>query len=198
MLTFETDIEPYSVTRDSFVTRLAEQHGVQVIQNCSHTIFNPELILKKNGGFAPLTYQKFISVASSLSVPSPISNPSKVTESCQPERDKHEIKNSNCYDVPSIAELGVDLKSLGPLKFPGGETEALKRMEMNLKQADWIRAFEKPNTSPNSIEPSTTVLSPYLKFGCLSSRLFYQKIKEIYKGGKHAQPPVSLEGLTVF
>lgn len=46
-----------------------------------------------------------------------------------------------------------------------------------------------------SLEPSTTVLSPYLKFGCLSARMFFFKLKEIYlKNKKHSQPPVSLEG----
>eukprot|EP00039_Didymoeca_costata_P010237 m.137309 g.137309 ORF g.137309 m.137309 type:complete len:564 (+) comp14750_c0_seq5:173-1864(+) len=43
--------------------------------------------------------------------------------------------------------------------------------------------------------PSTTALSPYLKFGCLSPRLFYHELKKTYSSaGKHSQPPVSLEG----
>nr|CAD7464667.1 unnamed protein product [Timema tahoe] len=42
----------------------------------------------------------------------------------------------------------------------------------------WVCKFEKPNTSPNSLEPSTTVLSPYLKFGCLSARTFYHQLKQ--------------------
>jgi len=68
-------------------------------------------------------------------------------------------------------------------------------MEESLKDELWVARFEKPNTAPNSLEPSTTVLSPYLKFGCLSARLFYQKLKEILKRQpKHSQPPVSLVG----
>ena len=42
--------------------------------------------------------------------------------------------------------------------------------------------FEKPKTSPNALLPSTTVLSPYLKFGCLSARLFYHELADIYDG----------------
>jgi len=40
------------------------------------------------------------------------------------------------------------------------------------------------------------VLSPYLKFGCLSSRLLHAKLDAIYKErkGKHTVPPVSLRG----
>jgi cryptochrome len=64
-----------------------------------------------------------------------------------------------------------------------------------MKDENWVAKFEKPNTSPNSLTPSTTVLSPYLKFGNLSARVFYFKLKEIYrKKPTHSKPPVSLEG----
>lgn len=45
---------------------------------------------------------------------------------------------------------------------------------------DWVNKFEKPNTAPNSLQPSTTVLSPYVMFGCLSARLFYHRLSDIY------------------
>uniref|UniRef100_A0A6S9LDJ6 Cryptochrome/DNA photolyase FAD-binding domain-containing protein n=1 Tax=Heterosigma akashiwo TaxID=2829 RepID=A0A6S9LDJ6_HETAK len=68
-------------------------------------------------------------------------------------------------------------------------------MERCLNRRAWVAGFEKPKTSPNSLEPSTTVLSPYLKFGCLSPRLFYHRVQEIYDAfPKHASPPVSLHG----
>merc|ERR1712079_408607 len=51
-----------------------------------------------------------------------------------------------------------------------------------------------PQTSPNSLQPSTTVLSPYLKFGCVSCREMYYKLLEVNSKGKHSQPPVSLVG----
>ena len=185
--------------RDNEVIKIAKQYKVQVEQEISHTIFNPELVLQKNGGSPPMTYQKFQSIVSSLKTPSPVDNLPKIPSSCKPALDKSEIKDGSCYDVPSLSEMSVDEDALEPTKFPGGETEALRRMEMCLKRTKWICDFEKPNTSPNSLEPSTTVLSPYLKFGCLSSRLFYQRIKNVYKsGGKHSQPPVSLEGQLIW
>ncbi|XP_018321941.1 (6-4)DNA photolyase isoform X2 [Agrilus planipennis] len=67
-------------------------------------------------------------------------------------------------------------------------------MEKYLENAQWICKFEKPNTSPNSLEPSTTVLSPYLKFGCLSSRLFYNRLNDVIRGAYCTKPPVSLIG----
>ena len=36
----------------------------------------------------------------------------------------------------------------------------------------WVAAFEKPKTDPSAFEkPATTVLSPYLKFGCVLPQL---------------------------
>jgi hypothetical protein len=48
----------------------------------------------------------------------------------------------------------------------GGETEALARLEKALADPKWVCAFEKPQTDPSAfMQPATTVLSPYLKFG---------------------------------
>jgi len=50
-------------------------------------------------------------------------------------------------------------------------------------------------TAPNSLSPSTTVLSPYIKFGCLSAALFYYTVADIISSKKgHTLPPVSLHG----
>ena len=60
----------------------------------------------------------------------------------------------------------------------------------------WVRAFEKPKGNPAAFspEPATTVLSPYLKFGCLSPRKFYHALAAVYAKGPHTEPPVSLMG----
>jgi cryptochrome len=80
-------------------------------------------------------------------------------------------------------------------KFPGGEKEALKRLnEQITARPAWVAQFQKPETAPNSLEPSTTVLSPYLKFGCLSPSLFYHELERIYKTRPHTEPPMSLHG----
>ena len=38
------------------------------------------------------------------------------------------------YLVPSLDDLGFDRRKLGAILYPGGETEALERMERNLKK----------------------------------------------------------------
>lgn len=65
-----------------------------------------------------------------------------------------------------------------------------------MARGKWVRQFEKPKGNPATFspEPATTVLSPYLKFGCLSPRTFYHAIMAVYSGGPHTDPPVSLLG----
>lgn len=203
LLTFETDIEPYAIQRDTKIETLAKSAKVKVISINSHTIYDPHVINQRNNGQPIITYQKFISVAAGVTVPSPLPVPQSIASSHHPSKDTLEQKDSKCYDTPSLSELGVTgaaVTQLGPNLYPGGESEALRRMDESLQDEKWVSSFEKPNTSPNSLEPSTTVLSPYLKFGCLSARLFYARLKEIY--GRHAKthsrPPVSLEGQLIW
>lgn len=69
----------------------------------------------------------------------------------------------------------------------GGETEALARLAEQLSDKGWIAAFEKPKGDPAAFgpKPATTVLSPYLKFGCMSARLFYQSLIQVCPIGNY-------------
>ncbi|CAG2200815.1 CRY [Mytilus edulis] len=94
-----------------------------------------------------------------------------------------------------MADLGKDDSECGPLLFPGGESEGLKRLDTMMKKTNWVCKFEKLKTEPNTLAPSTTVLSPYLKFGCVSARTFYHDVQNVYRQNKnHTQPPTSLLG----
>lgn len=141
-----------------------------------------------------MTYQKFISVLEKLGRPAEaLDGPKTVADLCKTTFSPSE------FLVPSLEELKVVTSNLGPHLYLGGETESLNRLEKYMKKQvtieieanygldrksqffhqDWICKFSKPDTSPNSLEPSTTVLSPYLKFGCLSPRLMYHRILQV-------------------
>merc|ERR1711904_205914 len=47
-------------------------------------------------------------------------------------------------------------------------------------------------------EPSTTGLSPYFRFGCLSVRTAWHAITQCQQGRRHSQPPQSLKGQLLF
>jgi cryptochrome len=191
LLTFELDTEPYAKMRDAKVMKLAKEHGVDVVSYHGHTLFNPNDLLN-NDGTAPLTYQSFCSVASRLGAPAQSAPaPSQLPPIVFPE----DMKRAE-FVVPTLEELNIKSDDI-TTTHRGGESVALKRMEAYLKNEKAVRKFEKPKTNPASFNPAaTTVLSPYLKFGCLSARLFYHKLKAVYnKNPKEAsKPPVSLEG----
>lgn len=53
-------------------------------------------------------------------------------------------------------------------------------MAEHLADKEWVAAFEKPKGNPAAFKkPDTTCLSPYLKFGCVSSRLFYSQLAAV-------------------
>ncbi|KAL9264830.1 (6-4)DNA photolyase-like protein [Drosera capensis] len=191
-LCFEHDTDPYYQAMDARVKKYASSAGIEVFFPVSHTLFNPEDIIRKNGGKVPLTYQSFLKLAGE---PSWASTPvSTGISSLPPVGSLGDIKISN---LPTIEELGYtdDVQDqFSP--FKGGETEALKRLKKSLDDKEWVANFEKPKGDPSAfLKPATTVLSPYLKFGCLSSRYFYQCLQEVYKNTKrHTSPPVSLLG----
>jgi cryptochrome len=192
VLCFEKDTEPYAKQRDAEITKLAGEHNVRVETKWGHTLYNPDYLYEKNGKKVTLTYQSFTGLLGK------VGDPPKPLPEPKVQLKKLEKVNFNDHKVPDLDELGVDLTECAPCKFPGGETEALRRMADKLSNEAWVCNFEKPMTSPNSLEPSTTVLSPYLKFGSLSARLFYYKLKECYSKRKHSQPPVSLHGQLIW
>lgn len=136
-----------------------------------------------------------------------------------PINDDHDDK----YGIPTLDELGFDTHILRQPIWIGGETEALARLERHLAYKSWIASFGQAKMTPQSLYASQTGLSPYLRFGCLSTRLFYHELcgklrvkgglmnepngldmnsigdsssllSDLYKKIKKAQPPLSLYG----
>ncbi|XP_051494585.1 cryptochrome-2-like isoform X3 [Apus apus] len=193
-LTFEVDTEPLTRQSDATVAELAAQHGVEVIREVSHTLYDTERVLALNNGKAPLTYKHLQSLLASLGPPEKPA-PALTQEHLQgcftPCQASHDIN----YGIPTLEELGHDPTEVGPQLYPGGETAALARLDMFMERTAWVCSFRKPETEPTSLRPSTTVLSPYLTLGCLSVRTFWWRIEEVYQRQReHSQPPVSLHG----
>ncbi|KAH0734507.1 hypothetical protein KY285_010214 [Solanum tuberosum] len=191
-LCFEYDTEPYYQALDEKVKGYVSGTGVEIFSPVSHTLYNPADIIRKNGGSPPLSYQSFLKLAGQ---PSWATTPLLTTISSLPP-----IGNTGSFavsEVPTVRELGYeDLAEDERTPFKGGESEALKRLRESIANKEWVANFEKPKGDPSAfLKPATTVLSPYLKFGCLSSRYFYQCIQDILKcSKKHTSPPVSLLG----
>ena len=193
-LCFEACFEPRGMKRDDSVTRRAEAAGVRVSAPVGHTMYDPRYLVDLNGGSAPLTMQSFTKLCDRAGdPPAPLDPPAGGLPPVPPGAPRTAAADAA---VPSMADLGLE-EPEGALRTPfrGGETEALARFERSFANKAWVCGFAKPETNPASfLEPATTVLSPYLTFGCLSARLFHQRLVAVYREakGKHTVPPVSL------
>lgn len=109
---------------------------------------------------------------------------------------------SDLFSVPTLDSLGMDANKIRDT-IKGGETLALEKLAKICKDAEYVATFAKPKTSPgqSAEDPSTTLMSPFLKFGCLSVRKFWWDVEEAkkkYKGGSKTGPPENLNGQLLF
>ncbi|XP_026119842.1 cryptochrome-1-like isoform X2 [Carassius auratus] len=194
-LTFESDSEPFGKERDAAIKKLASEAGVEVITKISHTLYDLDRITELNGGQPPLTYKRFQTLVNSMEPPEPPLEPltrELLGDCVTPISSNHRER----YGVPLLDELGFDTESLAPAVWPGGESEALMRLERQLgpdSTAAWQENFERPKMSSSPLMASPLGLSPYLRFGCLSCRLFYYKLTELHNKLKtNTSPSISL------
>ncbi|BES96008.1 cryptochrome [Nesidiocoris tenuis] len=192
-LTFEEDPEPFGRVRDQNIIALCRSMSITVYTEVAHTLYKLESIIEKNNGKAPLTYHQFQGIISSMDPPplpeSPVSL-ATIENVKSIIGDDHDEK----YGVPTLEELGFDMEGLRPGVWIGGESEALSRLERHLERKAWVASFGRPKMTPQSLLASQTGLSPYLRFGCLSTRLFYYQLNDLYRKIKRAVPPLSLHG----
>lgn len=139
-LTFELDPEPFAVQRDDAVMRLCSDLGIKVNSCPSHTLWNVTEIWKKwqtkRGPDTPLTFAAFQRFIASPEVPDPPkpwpSVDAKLMKAFKtPLSDEHDCK----YGVPDLTDLGPFSSTAAGscYKWPGGETEAVVRLERHLQ-----------------------------------------------------------------
>lgn len=193
---FELCAEPYGSQRDRAVRLSLRNRGVAVRRWASATLADPRHLVAVAGrSGAPLTYQKFVALferaggaLEPLAAPTALVAPPPALLHGPPARAVAE---------PLLLADGAARADEFVL-LPGGETEGLRRLAEKTASAAWVARFEKPESSPYALRPpSTTLLSPYLKFGCVSSRLVFARLRQCERDSGIAQPtqpPVSLVG----
>jgi cryptochrome len=179
LITMQKEIGPYARKRDLNVFKWGQESGIQIHQGWDQLLYPMDDLIKRS----PKTMTSMVSLISELGEP----------KKKLPKPDTIPSPNFNLLSPMNSFTKRTGLKEL---KFKGGESNALIRMKTALNDAKWVATFEKPETSPNSLEPSTTVLSPYLAMGCISPRQMWHEINEKIKAyrGKNTQPPASLLG----
>jgi len=191
--TFEEDPEPFGRVRDQNIVAMCKEMNIAVTYEHSHTLYNLDKIIERNNNKAPLTYKQFQRVIEGMEPPPkpvPTLTLQMLGSAVTPISDDHDEK----FGVPTLEELGFDCENLKPPVWQGGETEALSRLERHLERKAWVASFGRPKMTPQSLLASQTGLSPYLRFGCLSTRLFYHALSDLYRKIKKCDPPLSLHG----
>lgn len=207
--------------------RLAGEAGVEVIVKVGRTLYDPDALVKANGGKPTMSMTqlqhagaKIGDIEQPVETPTSLPDPGDMTldiEQEEPEavpdinakyREKDAVTFSSGiagpkgdFSPPTLEELGM-APATSPHK--GGETVILEALEKILQDEEYTSTFEKPKTSPAAFEPQSTFLtSPYLHFGALSCRYFYHRVAEIVEKRKKEKkptsaPPESLTGQLLF
>jgi len=181
---FDQDCEPIWHGRDDRVKKWCEKNNVKAKESVGATLWDPLEIIETNGGSPPVTYGMFCHVTKAVGEP----------QRPLPRQDLSKVKFAKIDDVsfsssievfpkvPTVEMLGFT-KPPGVNKiFKGGETIALEYFNQRLKSER--ASFENGGFLPNRRDPDilcpTKSLSPDLKFGCISVRLFYWSIMDLF------------------
>ncbi|XP_041917577.1 cryptochrome-2-like [Alosa sapidissima] len=190
-LTFEYDSEPYGKERDAAIIKMARNFGVETRVKNSHTLYNLDRIIELNNNSPPLSFKRFQALVQRLELPKrplPTVSASQMDSCTTPVADNHD----EFYSVPSLEELGFKTADKGQAVWKGGETEALQRLNGHTEK-EWVTNYERPRITLCSLMANPSGLSPYLRFGCLSCRTLYYKLRDLYiKAHRRIQPPLSL------
>ncbi|KAJ6661021.1 hypothetical protein lerEdw1_016822, partial [Lerista edwardsae] len=191
-VTLDNEIEPFYKQMERTIQDMGKEMGFEVFSLVGHTLYDVSRIVELNKGIAPLTYKRFLHILTLLGDPEmPVQD--VAAENAQKLSPLPEEGLDEQYRLPLPEDLGISKEYLSPWR--GGETAGLLRLKEHLKNQGWVAKFKKPRTIPNSLLPSTTGLSPYFSFGCLSVRTFFYRLSKIYAQSKnHSLPPVSLQG----
>eukprot|EP00977_Amphora_coffeiformis_P013534 scaffold3576_cov170-Amphora_coffeaeformis.AAC.16 len=202
--------EPYAMARDRAIVEKAQAANICLHSVCSETLYPLQDYVKKAGaGGVPATmtgFQKLVGSMNAMHKVLPAPNKEDFPTMDEESEKGLYLPPKKPTDLPwprGIPKSEVeyvwgpkDCKNLTPI-VRGGETLALQALEKSMHNATWVATFEKPKTSCTTIRPSTTALSPYLSWGCLSPRQVWVAIDDALtraKGVTRTKPPVSLHG----
>lgn len=190
-------LEPHARERDLKVRDICMKIGVEMICFPDVTLYDMNFIRRLNGNRNPQTFSVLQSIIKELPLPR---RPSDLRQYLFPpivELDElvYRLKrySINLWDTVTSGNtqdntpFGIpDLGDFGYLEpnphsfLYGGETVALSILDNFCQNPDQVKLFDKRKSSPAQRFPtSTTALSPYVTFGCLSVRDFFHRVNDL-------------------
>ena len=154
------DYSPYSKLRDNDIKKICEKNNI-AFEQFEDGLLNNVGSIRNGSGDIYVKFTPYYNVAKGVNVKSPIKNNYK---NFYPRRNK-----INCEFLTDPKKF---YKYNDQISVEGGRSFALKILN-NLKK------FKDYNKDRNLFNKNTTHLSAYIKFGVVSIREVYHKIKEI-------------------
>ncbi|OOQ86664.1 putative DNA photolyase [Penicillium brasilianum] len=187
-LVFEKDTDPYARERDEAIVRLAEDAGVEVIVRMGRNLFDPDDLVRKNGGKPTMSMTHTEKAAEKINggqPDRPVETPKSVPDPWEKDRmDLSDLEHEIANPTPDLNadhrgtkdkqytqimgpnnDFGVPTMeeigidpSLATTPHRGGESVALKTLADLIADEEYIGTFEKPKSSPAAFEPQSTTL----------------------------------------
>ena len=188
MIGIEKDFQPYHKVRDSTISQWAQNEQVFLQTATTQTLWNVEMLGKKNHFLPCESIEEFKLLISDLDEPQKDFPP---PESLPPAPKELFINQDSTQQIvnyfgqlqffnqpPSIYQLDMGYQKKNFTSgFQGGESSSLQRLNMFMKDIDSITTFSKHINNPTITNPGYMIQNPYLALGCLSVRKFYHTIQ---------------------
>ena len=160
---FEAHVDRGGILLDQSIVSACQGRGVSVTMCHSHTLYDPDQLLPYTNSVALTSFNLFEEVLQQMGPPRP---------PLQSPGDLHDNTDMlSCYDIPDPHELGVAVDSVYKGIWVGGESEGLKRLEIYVEK-------RVPTKGITTFLDEPTAISPYVRFGCLSTKLIFQRCRE--------------------
>jgi deoxyribodipyrimidine photo-lyase len=165
-ISYNADHSKYSIIRDDGIDNICVKYNVNIIKYLNDLSLNTmELYLNPNNNSFFKVFGAYYKHAITISIRREVSEPDNFINKT------HKIENLNNSDIKKIIVKYYD-KNINN-KIIGGRTNALNIL-------DNIKKFKNYEDNRNDLNYNTTLLSGYLKFGCIS-------LIETYHAMKHAK-----------
>ena len=163
-LAYNSDYSKYAIKRDTNIDNIASQNNIILIKSVDdYTLINLDLLPKADkNGFKQ--FGAFYKNATKYVVNKPINTTFK-------KYITTEIKIKSEYNIKDLNKFYVDNNNIAQI---GGRSNAIHILKN-------INKFTTYNEQRDQLSYSTTNLSAYLNFGCISIRELYYQIKKKLK-----------------
>lgn len=155
---FNEDVSPYAKKRDASIKKICKKEDLECIINQDYYLHDFSSI-KTGAGTTYTKFTPFYNKASKLQVDKPI------------------YLKSYCFSNESLSNLSLN-KLYIELTTPNEHKLVIGGRENAMKIVNSIPKFSNYEKVRNDLSDETTLLSAYIKFGCVSIREIYHKMRD--------------------